>query len=188
MGVWHKALGVETFGMKAMTGLRFGGTVMLVTVLAVAGAGQSLAQSVRLLGDFRDWSAYATSDDAGRLCFAMTRPVTTEPEPDGYGDAYLYVTHRPGEGIRAEFNLVAGYELQPDSTARVSVGGNSYALFTQGDAAWLEDPSQSGDLAGNIRAGSSLTVEATSARGIKVRQEFSLSGATAAQRAIDSEC
>jgi acetyl-CoA acetyltransferase len=39
-----------------------------------------------------------------------------------------------------------------------------------------------------IRAGSTMTVEGTTERGIKVRQVFSLSGATAASRSIDAAC
>lgn len=167
--------------------LRYG-FVLLLMIGFGAWSGGAQAQSVRLLGDYRDWSAFATSDDAGQLCFAMTKPETVSPQPDEYTQAYLYITHRPGESISGEFNLVAGYEFGEDSVAEVSVGGNSYDLFTRGDAAWLDDATQSVNLAGNIRAGSSLSVEGTTVRGIKIKLVFSLSGATAAQRAIDSEC
>lgn len=167
--------------------LRYGfALVLMVGFVTLNGGAQ--AQSVRILGDYRDWSAYATSDDAGQLCFAMTKPETVTPQPDEYTQAYVYITHRPGEGVRGEFNLVAGYEFGEDSFAEVKVSGDSYQLFTKDDAAWLDDPAQAVNLAGNIRAGSSLSVEGTTVRGIKIKQVFSLSGATAAQRAIDSEC
>ena len=146
------------------------------------------AQSVRLLGDFRNWSAYATSDSAGQLCFAMSKPTDISPQPDGYGDAYLYLTHRPAENIHNELNLVAGYQFGPDATASVLVGGQSFSLFTEADGAWLEDASQSDSLAGDMRAGSTLQIEGTTDNGIKVTQTFSLSGVTAASRAIDAEC
>ena len=42
--------------------------------------------------------------------------------------------------------------------------------------------------AGVIRAGSTLTIEGTSDKGIKVVETFSLAGATAASKAIDGEC
>mgnify|MGYP007051647167 CR=1 FL=1 len=146
------------------------------------------AQQVRLLGDFNAWSAYAASEGGGTICFALTEPTETAPAPEGAGQGYLYLTHRPGEGVRNEVNLVAGFDLAPDSTATATVGGSSFTLFTQGDAAWLDDPGQSESLASAIRAGSTLTIEATSAAGIRVTQRFSLSGATAASQAIGNEC
>ncbi|MGV3650036.1 MAG: invasion associated locus B family protein [Devosia sp.] len=143
------------------------------------------AQSARLLGEFRDWSSFSASEGAGAMCFMMSRPTETTPLPDGMGEAYLYLTNRSSEGVRNEFNLVAGFPLAPDAGATVSVGGQIFDLFTERDAAWLLDPSQGDNLAGAIRAGSSLVVDATSERGIKIRQTYSLSGATAASRALD---
>lgn len=155
-------------------------------ILAMTGLAQ--AQSVRLLGDFRDWSAYATSEGAGALCFVISKPTQVNPSPDGYTQAYLYLTHRPAENQRFELNVVAGFSFAPDTPASITVGGNTYPLFTQADAAWLQDASQSANLASAIRAGSSMSIEGTSDKGIRVTQAYSLSGATAAQRAIDAEC
>jgi hypothetical protein len=159
---------------------------LIISVLAYPTL--AVAQSVRLLGDFRDWSAYATSDSAGKICFVLSKPTQTDPEPDDYGQAYLYLTHRPTEHIRNELNVIAGYSFSPDSEAELQVGGGSYALFTSNDAAWLLDPAAAQDVAASLRAGTSMVVEGTNERGIKIRQTFSLSGITAASRAIDAEC
>jgi len=160
----------------------------LAVLLALAAALPAQAQSARVLGDFRDWSSYAADDGSGTICFAMTRPKSVQPMPEGYGEAYLYVTNRPGEDVANEFNLVAGYTFQTGSMATVSVGGQSFTLFTQGDAAWLDDAGQSANLAAAIRAGSTLTVQGTAADGTAITQTYSLSGATAAQQATGAEC
>mgnify|MGYP001239281475 FL=1 len=160
----------------------------LAVLLALAAALPAQAQSARVLGDFRDWSSYAADDGSGTICFAMTRPKSVQPTPEGYGEAYLYVTNRPGEDVANEFNLVAGYTFQTGSMATVSVGGQSFTLFTQGDAAWLDDAGQSANLAAAIRAGSTLTVQGTAADGTAITQTYSLSGATAAQQATGAEC
>jgi len=146
----------------------------------------AMAQSVRSLGDFRDWSAYSATEGTGQVCFALSRPKDVSPTPDGYTEAFLYLTHRPSESVRNELNLVAGFTFAPDTPATLTVSGASYDLFTEGDAAWLRDPSQNDDLAGSIRAGSTLTIEGTTSMGIRVVETFSLSGATAASRAIES--
>lgn len=160
-------------------------TALLVSLLSV---GTANAQQVRLLDESRSWSSYGATDAAGAVCFAMTKPESVTPTPDGYTQAYIYITNRPGENIASEFNLVAGFTFQPDSVATVTVGGQTFNLFTQNDAAWLDDVEQSAALATAIRAGSSMVVEGTTAAGIKVTQNYSLSGATAAQQSISSEC
>ena len=160
----------------------------LAFALAAATVLPVQAQSARVLGDFRDWSSYAADDGTGTICFAMTKPRSSEPAADVSGEAYVYVTNRPAEDVVAEFNVAAGYTFRTGSTASVAVGGQSFPLFTQGDAAWLDDSAQAANLAAAIRAGSTLVVTGTAANGNQVTQSYSLSGATAAQQAIGAEC
>ncbi len=161
---------------------------LLAILLFTTVAGSASAQSVQLLGQFRDWSAYTAQEGTGALCFAMTKPSAVEPMPDGYTEAYLYLTHRPADSVNNEINLVAGFEFAPDQPATLKVGETSFDLFTQKDAAWLLDASQGDNLAGAMRAGTTLVIEGTNVGGVKVAETFSLSGATAASRAIDSGC
>jgi hypothetical protein len=164
--------------------LRIGVLLGIGLMGALALPGTASAQSVSIIGEFRDWSAYSTSDGTGALCFAMAKVKSVEPTPDGYTQAYLYMTHRTSRNITNEINLVAGFEFAPDQPAILTVGGQEFELFTQKDAAWLLDTSKSDSLAAAIRAGSTLTITSTTSRGIRVEQTFSLSGATAASRAI----
>jgi len=157
----------------------------LLSLLAFS-AMPATAQSVRSLGDFRDWAAYSATEGTGQVCFALSKPQDVSPTPDGYTEAFLYLTHRPSEAVRNEINLVAGFTFAPDTPATLSISGTSYDLFTEGDAAWLLNPGQNDDLAGTIRAGTTLTIEGTTSMGIRVVETFSLSGATAASRAIES--
>ena len=157
----------------------------IAVLVCALSASAAVAQSVRVLGDFRDWSAYSATEGAGPVCFALSKPSAVSPTPDGYTEAYLYLTNRPAESVRNEFNLVAGFSFAPDSPATATVGGQSFSLFTENDAAWLLDPGQSDLLASAMRAGSTLVIDGTTARGIRVSQTFSLSGATAASRAIE---
>ncbi|MBN9348430.1 MAG: hypothetical protein J0I48_19880 [Devosia sp.] len=153
-------------------------------VLVALCATPAAAQSVQALGEFRDWAAYSAADGTGQVCFALSKPTDVSPAVDGYTQAYLYLTNRPAEGVSNEVNLVAGFIFAPDQPATLTVSGKSFDLFTQRDAAWLLDATQNDDLAGALRAGSTVTVEGTSEKGILVTETFSLSGATAASRAI----
>ena len=159
-----------------------------VFIAATSIAGSAFAQSVQVIGTFKDWAAYSASEGAGAVCFAMSKPSTIDPSPDGYTQAYLYLTHRPSENVSNELNLVAGFEFAPEQPASLTVGGKSFDLFTQKDAAWLLDTTQAQSLAGTMRAGTSLVIQGTTDKGILVTETFSLSGATAASKAIDSGC
>ena len=164
-------------------------SALLLSFAFLAGlTGAAAAQSVQVIGTFKDWAAYSASEGAGAVCFAMAKPTTVDPQPDGYTQAYLYLTHRPAENVTNELNLVAGFEFAPDQPATLTVNGKSFDLFTQKDAAWLLDTTQAQSLAGTMRAGTSLVIQGTTDKGILVSETFSLSGATAASKAIDSGC
>ena len=161
----------------------------LALCLALAATGAASAQSVRLLGDFRDWSSYAAIGRRRRgvLCHdhaqgsrprrptAIPKAISTSP------------TARPKTSPTSSTSSPAS-PSSPTAPPPLTVGGQSFTLFTQNDAAWLDDAGQSDALASAIRAGSSLVIEGTSAAGIKITQSFSLSGATAASQAIGGEC
>lgn len=162
--------------------------VPLALASLIAATGLAQAQAVRLVGEFRDWSAYGASEGSDAVCFAMTKPKSVTPQPDGYSQAYLYLTHRPAQGVKNEINLVAGFTFAPGTSATLIIDGQPFSLFTEADAAWLQDPNQNDTLAGAMRAGSTMVIEGTSEAGQAVRETFSLSGATAASKAIDGGC
>lgn len=161
----------------------------LVAVLAVAGLPMAAsAQSVRQVGNFRDWTAYSAAEGTGHICFAVAKATEVTPQPDGYTQAYLYLSSRPAENVSNELNLLAGFNLNPDQPATLSVAGQNFNLFARDDSAWLQDSSQTANLAGMIRAGTTVVIDVTSDKGIKVEETFSLAGATAASRAISGGC
>ena len=160
----------------------------LVFLPLLLGVSPAFAQSVQQIGTFKDWSAYSASEGAGSICFAMSKPSDVQPQPDGYTQAYLYLTHRPADNVSNELNLVAGFDFAPDQPASLTANGKSYDLVTQKDAAWLRDPKQNDNLAGSMRAGTNLSIQGTTDKGILVTETFSLSGATAASHAIDAGC
>lgn len=159
---------------------------LIATLLIPAWSGAAMAQSVKLLGEFRDWTAYTATESTGPVCFALSKPTEVAPSPDDFTEAWLYLTNRPSESVRNELNLVAGFMFAPDTPATATVSGQSFELFTDKDAAWLADPNQNDNLAGALRAGSSVVIEGTSDKGIRIVETFSLSGATAASRAIEN--
>ena len=111
----------------ALTFKRLAGLVILCGLSLPA-----FGQSVRILGDHNQWSAYATTESAGRICFAMTTPTAVEPRPEGYGEGHFYITHRPTEGVRTEINIVAGYNFAPDAGNAQRRGAGVPPLYARG--------------------------------------------------------
>ena len=165
--------------------MKFRALAAIATVTVPMLAGAAMAQSVKLLGEFRDWTAYTATESTGPVCFALSKPTEITPSPDDFTEAWLYLTNRPSESVRNELNVVAGFIFAADTPATATVGGETFELFTDKDAAWLLDPNQNDNLAGALRAGSSVVIEGTSDKGIRITETFSLSGATAASRAIE---
>lgn len=161
---------------------------LLAALLCAALPAAALAQGVKQIGVFHDWSAYSANPGNGTICFAVSKPVSVDPTPDGYTQGYLYLTHRPAEKITNELNLVAGFTFGANQPATLTVNGTQFPLFTQDDAAWLQDPTQNDSLAGTMRAGTTAVIAGTTDKGIQVQETFSLSGATAASKAIDGAC
>lgn len=159
-----------------------------IVAAALLSSGTALAQSVKQIGSFHDWAAYSANAGNGQICFAVAKPAEVTPSPEGYTQAYLYLTHRPTEQIDNEINLIAGFTMATDQPTTLTVAGQTYPLFAQADSAWLQDPTKNDDLAGQMRAGTTVVIDATSDKGIKVRETFSLSGATAASKAISGNC
>ncbi|VAW19131.1 hypothetical protein MNBD_ALPHA12-738 [hydrothermal vent metagenome] len=150
--------------------------------------GPGFAQQVQVLGDFRNWSAFTANDGAGIICFSMSKPKDVAPTPDGYTQAYVFLTTRSAQNIRNEFNLIAGYEFDDTASAVARVGSRTYDLYTKEDAAWLKDVAQTEAFARSLRAGATMTIEGTTKEGVKIVQTYSLSGVSAASRAVNSAC
>jgi hypothetical protein len=162
--------------------------IAALAALALLWTGPAAAQSIKQLGVFHDWSAYSAASGTGQICFVVAKPTEVTPTPDGYGQAYLYLTDRPDAQISNELNLIAGVNLSADQPATLTVDGKAFPLLVRGDSVWLKDPTQNGNLAGTMRAGSALTIDLVSDKGVKLRETFSLSGATAASKAMGDTC
>lgn len=155
----------------------------LFLVCAVAAAGPAFAQATAV-SQHRDWGTYSYQSDNGKVCYVMSVPKNKEPSNLDHGDIFFFVSQKPGQNVAYEPQFIAGYSLREDSKVTVSVGDRSYTMFTQESSAWLENAAEEPALVSAMKAGSDMTVAATSARGNDTRYTFSLFGLTAALDSI----
>ncbi len=175
---------LKTNGMDIMkANVLLGALVVLITSLATA-----TAQTPNLIKQFRDWGVYSYSGQKGKVCYILAKPREKRPADRNHGDVFFFVTTRPGEGVEAEPSVIVGYSFKADSKVTVSIDGTDFAMFTQGEGAWIENSAEEGKLVSAMRAGRNMSVAGTSTRGTSTRYTFSLSGVTAALKESAATC
>jgi len=159
----------------------------LLSCLIVAGvAAPAVAQTA--VGEFEAWMAVTDPRGGGKVCYAVSRPTEMKPETVRRGDVWLLVSHRPKDKVRDEVRIVMGYPLAETGKVAVAVGTAQLQFFPDGEDAWAPTPQDDKSLVAAMKRGSTLTVEATSTRGTKTSDSYSLAGFTAAYNAIGKEC
>ncbi|MCP1336610.1 invasion associated locus B family protein [Futiania mangrovi] len=171
----------RSFLGKVLRGALAAGTGLLI-------AGQAAAAGPELLGNFRDWTAFAMTDGGQKTCWMATKPVEALPDNVRRGDIYLMVTHRPGQSVKNEVSVITGYTYEPGSSVTATVGTDNWSLFTQGDGAWLRDAVEEQRLVEAMKRGANIRVKGRSNRGTDTTDTYSLIGFTAAHKTISEAC
>jgi invasion protein IalB len=143
-----------------------------------------------LLGTYGEWGAYTASPGGKKMCFALAKPGKTETVPANRqrDPTYLFVSSRPAEKVKDEVSIIIGYGFKPNSDATIDLGGTTYAMYTQGDGAWVKNAAEEPRLIEALRKGTDLTIKGESSRGTATTDVYSLKGLTQALDKIDEEC
>lgn len=160
-------------------------TLVLCTVATLSSA---QAQKVDVLGVFKDWTAYKTTQAGKIVCYMASEPKKDQGNYKKRGRIYAMVSHRPAAKATNVVSIHAGYKYKEGSTIDVAVGKKSFTLFTHGDTAWTSSGDDDKTLVRAIRNGSKMVVRGMSWRGTKTKDTYSLNGATAAHREISKAC
>ena len=143
-----------------------------------------------LLGQYGEWGAYTATPGGKKICFALAKPTSSSTSPPNRprDPAYMFVSTRPAEKVKDEVSVIFGYGLKPNSDANVEVAGGGYAMYTQGDGAWVKNAAEEPKLVETMRKGQNLTVKGTSARGTVSTDIYSLKGLSLALDKVAQEC
>ena len=165
-----------------MIGKTIATAITALFVLTAAAA----AQSPTRIKQFDAWGAYSYNSGNSKVCYVLSVPTAKNPANVDHGDIFFLVPQRPGQNISYEPQAMMGYPLKEASKVEVDVDGNKFTLFTRGNSAWVENAAQEPQLVAAMRAGSTMTVKATSRRGTATSYSYSLKGVTAALNQINS--
>ena len=134
---------------------------------------------------FKDWSIHIIGKKDKKICYIYSEPKKKSGKYKIRGSVYMQVTHRMAERARNEVSITAGYTFKKDSAVSVKIDKKTFSMYTDGATAWSQDDAA---LVAAMRAGKSMNVIGTSKRGTVTKDRYSLSGFTAAHKAINRAC
>ena len=141
------------------------------------------------LGKFGDWGAYATQGAKGKVCYALAQPKSREPKDLNRDPGYLFISNRPGEGVRGEVSFIFGYPLKEGATDTVAEAGSAnFELIAKGENAWVKNAAEEGQLVEAMRKTGKLLIKAPSKKGNASADTYSLSGLGQALDRVKKEC
>jgi hypothetical protein len=155
-----------------------------------AAAAASGGAQPTLLGQFGGWGAYRAAAGGRKLCFALAKPTASKTKPAGRtrDPAYMFVATRPNEKVRDEVSVHIGYPFKGGSDANLEVGGTRFALYTQGDGAWIKNAADEARMVEAMRRAGDVTMRGTSAKGAETTDVFSMKGLAQALDRVAQEC
>jgi hypothetical protein len=170
------------------TGLNIAGWAALCALPLLFASSQPAAAQDKALGSFRDWSAQTFSEGGKTVCSMWSQPGKAEGKYTRRGEIYAFVTHRPASDRINELSFEAGYSFKPDSEVTVTIGDETFTLFTKDSTAWNRTAEGDAAIVKAMRAGTRMVVKGRSSRGTLTTDTYSLRGFTAAHNAVNAAC
>lgn len=152
---------------------------------AVAGGAQPT-----LIGQYGTWGAYTAAPSGRKVCFALAKPTSAKTSPANRprDPSYAFVATRPAEKVANEVSVMIGYPFKPGFEATLEVAGAKFALYTQGDGAWIKNAADETRMVEALRKGTDAVVKGQSAKGTETTDIFALKGLAQALDRIAQEC
>ena len=174
--------------MRFFQKITFSLTLTFLLVSALASAPALGAAEPELLGTYTDWTAYVYGEKGGKVCYMAGTPVKETGKYKRRGDVFVLVTNRTAGKSRRVVSFAAGYTYKKNSETKIRIGGNKFKLFTDGNKAWAYDDVGDKKLIAAMQRGRAMIVSGTSSRGTVTTDTYSLTGFSAAVKAIDKAC
>ncbi|MBI1867990.1 MAG: hypothetical protein HYS06_06820 [Methylocystis sp.] len=151
---------------------------------AKSGAG---AKTSTLVGSYGDWGVY-TAQDKDKTCYALASPKDRQPSQLARDPAYVFISTRPGEGVRHEVAVSLGFPTKDNGAASADIDGDAFELVTKGANAWVKNPANEKELVETLKGGAKLVVKAPSSKGNVTTDTYSLKGVSQALERAQKEC
>ncbi len=155
-------------------------------ILSISASTAANAQ-VKAIGSFKDWQVFTQEVDGDLVCFAATAASDKAPQDVVHGDVHFFVANWKSGAGKSQPSLKVGYELRDDLPPEVVIGRERWRMYTAGSEGFLEDKNEN-SVVRSLKRGTTLRVEAVSARDTRTAYHFSLSGSSAAIDRAEAAC
>ena len=173
-------------GMMKTCGLALGALAL------VASGAVAQEQSTNRVAAKTDWSVFV--EDNPTECWGASTPKEVVNTRDGRvvavnrGQTLLMVFYRPSAEAKGQVAFTGGYPFASGSTVTMSISGNTYELFTEGEWAWPATTADDAKIIAAMKRGADATLVGKSSRGTQTKDTFSLLGFTAAVEDAEKRC
>ena len=151
-------------------------------------ANQVNSEEVKKMGTHKDWETYIIKNDAGKVCFAQSKPVLQAPKTNPR-EARLFISFRPGENVANEISVTSGYEYNNKNSITAISGKNRYKFdIIKENFAWITDNKFEKKMIKLMQKGSRIMVKAHNQKGSQTIDHYSLLGFTKAYKATKANC
>jgi len=160
----------------------------VVVMAAFAMAISATNANAKLEGVFSDWAVHSQTISGDKVCFALAKPKSKTPSSVDHGDIFFMVANWKSGAAKEQPSLLTGYALKSQIPPSARIGRAKIPMYADGSEAFVESGADEKKLVRSMRKGSTMRVDAVSARGTQISYEFSLRGITAALGKVRSVC
>jgi len=157
-------------------------------ILLTTFTNQVNAEEVKKMGTHKDWETFIINSQAGKVCFAQSKPVLQAPKKNPR-EARLFISFRPGENITNEISITSGYDFNKKNSIKAISGKNKYIFdIVKENFAWITDNKFEKKMIKTMQKGSRIMVKAYNQKGSQTIDHYSLLGFTKAYKATKANC
>ena len=152
---------------------------------AAASPGQGQAMLLESAGK---WQAFSSQQGRSKVCYALSKAEARIPTNLKDVEGLLFVSSRPGEGVRNEISFVMNFDLKEGVEHQAIIGNERFALVAKGQNMWLKNPAEEPRMLDALRRGAGLEVKGTSKRGNPTSDKYSLAGISQIVKRAEDAC
>lgn len=162
--------------------------VLLFSIICLLSFEQKIFSQIKLDGQFKNWTAQNTNINGQQVCYAVSSPIASDPKTLNRAESRIFVSFRANDKIQNEISVTSGYNYKASSKVNLAIEKREFNFETEDNFAWLTKYEDEISLIELMRKSTQAKVTATSVRGTKTIDTFSLNGFSDAYEVAKKKC
>jgi hypothetical protein len=162
--------------------------VLLFSIICLLSVEKKIFAQIKLDGQFKNWTAQNTNINGQQVCYAVSSPIASDPKTLNRAESRIFVSFRTNDKIQNEISVTSGYNYKASSKVNLAINKKEFNFETEDNFGWLTKYEDEISLIELMRKSKQAKVTATSVRGTKTIDTFSLNGFSDAYEAAKKKC